>query len=201
MFHAGAWNGAEQALRQAIRVAPKPPTFHNHHLMGIVLERLGRIEEAVAEARTASELTPDNADLLGRFAETLFLAKQLDEGERLARKAVSMQPDSELLKRLLANIVGHRSAQSAPAPEAVAVSAPPMDPPVQQAEQTMPLQVVAAANAPAADVRGREPVPATMAQERTEQPPIRAPLRQWLSNTALSSPFRQLLMGKPKRGT
>ena len=200
MFHAGAWNGAEQALRQAIRVAPKPPTFHNHHLMGIVLERLGRIEEAVVEARTASELTPDNADLLGRFAETLFLAKQLDEGERLARKAVSMQPDSESLKRLLANIVGHRSAQSAPAPEAVAVSAPPMEAPVQQAEQTMPVQEVAAADAPAAEVGELEPEQATMAQERTEQPPVRAPLRQWLSNTALSSPLRQLLMGKPKRG-
>jgi hypothetical protein len=75
-----------------------------------------------------------------------------------------------------------------------------MEAPVQQAEQTMPVQEVAAADAPAAEVGELEPEQATMAQERTEQPPVRAPLRQWLSNTALSSPLRQLLMGKPKRG-
>jgi tetratricopeptide (TPR) repeat protein len=122
MFHLGDFTAAEHAVRQAVLVAPKPPTFHNHHLLGIVLQRQGRAEEAVVEARRASDILPDNADLLGRVAETLMAAKSFEEAEATARQAIAMQPESASLQRLLAHIVGQRSAPAQPP------SASPADP-------------------------------------------------------------------------
>ena len=95
LFQSGDMAGAEQALKHAMRLAPQPQTFHNHHLLGIALERQGRLDEAIAEARKASDLAPENPDLLARVAAILRSAKRSEEAEAFVRKAISIRPDAE----------------------------------------------------------------------------------------------------------
>jgi len=175
LYHSGDMTGAERALRQERRLAPGPSTFHRHHLLGIVLERQGRMEEAVAEARTASDLEPEDPNLVARVSATLRAANRIDEAETVARKAVSMKPDAEPLQRLLAAIIEQRLGPAQPAQEPAAANAPPTEVLVPEAEPAKPMQ------------------------QPTQQQPARPPRRQWLSGTSLSSPLRQMFMGKPKR--
>jgi superkiller protein 3 len=171
LYHSGDMAGAERALRQERRLAPAPSTFHRHHLLGIVLERQGRVEEAMAEARTASDMEPGDPNLLGRVAATLRSAKRFDEAEIAARKAVVMQPDAESLQRILAAIIEERrSAQGA-----------------------------AAADAPPTEVVLPEARLANPTQPRIRQNPAAPARRQWLSGTALSTPLRQMFTATPRR--
>jgi len=71
LLRANDFAGAEQALRLSGRLRSGARTFHNHHLLGIVLERQGRIDEALVEARKASDLAPENPDLRARVAALL----------------------------------------------------------------------------------------------------------------------------------
>jgi tetratricopeptide (TPR) repeat protein len=170
LFQSGDWTGTAQALREERRLAPGPSTFHRHHLLGIVFERQGRIEEAITEARTASDLEPEDANLLARVAVLLRMANRIDEAGIVARKAVSMKPTAEPFQRLLTDII-----EQCPEPEP------------------------APANTPPTEVLAREAEPALPTRERTQQQPARSPRRQWLSGTSLSWPLRQMFTGKPKR--
>ncbi len=220
LFRAGDMARAEQALRRAERLNAGQPTFHNHHVLGIVLERQGRLDEAIVEARKASDLEPANPDLLSRLAAMLLTANRLDEAETSARKAVSLRPDAEQLQRLLASITERQRAEAdrqAPAPadampaealvvgsaeQAEALVVEPAEPAealvVEPAEQAMPEP--ATVDAPPVEELVREPELAMRVPERTLPQPARPPRRQWLSGNPLSWPLRQMFTGRPKSG-
>ena len=219
LFHAGDYVAAEHALRQSERLVTGTPTFHNHHVLGIILERQGRWEEALAEVRLASDLEPDNPDLLSRVAVMLRGLKRFDEAEAIARKAIALRPDSEQLQALLATVAAQR--QSAVSPPAQAQASPalqrapeptpqptpqPAPEPVAAAAQPMGAAAQAAAARAAAAQPGGVIVP-QVAQglptmpAHNPQAPAPAPRPQWLSSAAMSAPLRRILMGRPKSGT
>jgi Flp pilus assembly protein TadD len=164
-------DGAERVLREADRLATSAGTFHHHHLLSIVFQRQDRLEEAVVEARKASEAEPENPDLLARVATLLSWAKKFDEAEVVARRALSLRPDDELLHRLLATILQER-------PE-----------PVQSSQEPATTDLVAAPP-PAQHPEGAEPA------EKPLKTGHRWQVRHW--RTGLSSSLRHLLTGNPK---
>jgi Flp pilus assembly protein TadD len=147
LIHADDFTGAERAAREAMRLAAGQPTFHAHHLLGIAFERQGRMQEASAAARKASDLEPDNPALLGRLAAMLRAADRVEEAEFAARKAVSLQPDAEPLQRLLAAIIDQRRTLAQSAQEPAATNAPPTGQLSREPEAAEPQQETANANA------------------------------------------------------
>jgi Flp pilus assembly protein TadD len=221
LYHSGDMTGAEHALREAQRLASEAQTFHNHHLLSIVLERQGRMEDAVAEARNASDLAPENADLMVRCAALLLTSQRLDEAEIAVRKAISLRPDEERSQRLLAAITQQRreaaqepaAIHAAPAEvfaheaepeeelveEPAAAYAPPEEGVfAEEAEQEEWAEEPAAAEAPPAEAFAREDAQAMPSAEQMQPKPASWARRQWLSGTAFSWPLRQMLTGKPK---
>jgi Flp pilus assembly protein TadD len=153
LFHSGDMTGAEHALREAQRLASEAPTFHNHYLLSIVLERQGRIEESIVEARNASDLARENADLMVRLAVLLLTVKRIDEAEVAVRQAVSLRPDEERSQRLLAAVIEQRREA---AQEPAAASAPPAEVFAQENEPEESIEEPAAAYAAPAEVFARE---------------------------------------------
>ncbi len=100
-LNAGDAAGAEAAFRRAI--AQNPLRQENHHLLGLALARLERLDEAEASLRQAAEFAPATGAL---YTARGHLAEQRGERERAATyyaEAVDARvPDREALWRLAA---------------------------------------------------------------------------------------------------
>jgi TolB-like protein/DNA-binding winged helix-turn-helix (wHTH) protein len=86
------WAGAERLYKQAIALSPNYGTAH--HEYATYLAELGRIQEAVAEARRAREVEPVSRRFGSNVAWKLYLARQYGETELEFRKLSAWHPDS-----------------------------------------------------------------------------------------------------------
>jgi Flp pilus assembly protein TadD len=65
------------------------------YALGVVLQKSGATQEAIARMREVVEVNPRNAAALNFIGYTLAdRGEQLDEAERLVRRALAIQPDS-----------------------------------------------------------------------------------------------------------
>jgi Flp pilus assembly protein TadD len=181
---------AERVLREADPLAVKLGTFHHHHLLGVVLEWQGRLDDAIIEARKASDAEPRNPDLCGRVATMLLRAKQFDEAEVVARRALSLQPESEQLHRLLASIQQQRPQPAAPSPAAPEVAAAPPSPAVAEVAVALPSPVLREVAAALPTAPGSDIVPPA---ENPPQAKQRLQVRQW--REGITASLRHLLTG------
>jgi tetratricopeptide (TPR) repeat protein len=198
LMHMRDLAGAERVLREADLLASRITTFHHHHLLGIVFEWQGRLEESIAEARKASATEPGNWDLLGRVATLLLAAKKFDDADAVARKALALRPDNEPLQRLVASIQQQRPEPAAPSQEPALTEVIAAEPPTQRFASAEPAQPsrepattkVTSTAPPAEHSHSAEPARQKIrATPRRQAGPWRA---------VLPSSLRQLLGGSPK---
>jgi serine/threonine protein kinase/Tfp pilus assembly protein PilF len=82
------WAEAEEHFKKAIALNPNYATAHQWY--GPYLAALGRLNEAVVEARTAHELEPFSLTIYSDYVRILYYAGRLDEAHKEASKLVEM---------------------------------------------------------------------------------------------------------------
>ena len=85
------WAEAEQHFKKAISLNPSYATAHQWY--GSLLAASGRLNEAVAETKTAHELEPFSLTIYCDYIRTLYYAGQLDQAHREALKLREMDPN------------------------------------------------------------------------------------------------------------
>jgi serine/threonine protein kinase len=85
------WRGAEPHLREAIRTAPRAALAQV--ALGLFLMVAGRTEEAAEHTQLACRLDPLSALIHGIAAGTFNALQQFDEGQRVAERALELQPE------------------------------------------------------------------------------------------------------------
>jgi tetratricopeptide (TPR) repeat protein len=89
----GAHAEAVSVLTEALKAHPRDEDLL--YALGTVLERSGATQQALARMRELLEVNPQNAAALNFIGYTLAdHGEQLDEAERLVRRALAIHPDS-----------------------------------------------------------------------------------------------------------
>jgi len=84
------WAGAERLWKRSIELSPNNGTVH--HQYATYLAEMGRVREAVAEARRAREVDPLSGLINANVVWKLYLARQYNEAELEARRISGWQP-------------------------------------------------------------------------------------------------------------
>ena len=82
---------AEQHFKKAIALNPNYATAHQWYAS--YLAALGRMNEAIVEARTAHELEPFSLTIYSDYIRGLYYAGRLDEARKEALKLLEMDPN------------------------------------------------------------------------------------------------------------
>jgi TolB-like protein/DNA-binding winged helix-turn-helix (wHTH) protein/Tfp pilus assembly protein PilF len=85
------WAAAEQLCRRAIELNPN--SGEAHHVYASYLAAVGRVQEAVAEARRAREVEPLSGVYGANVVWKLYLARQYGEAESESRKLTAWYPN------------------------------------------------------------------------------------------------------------
>ena len=72
--------------------------------LGLLLQQLGRLDEAEAELELALAIEPVNPAMLAALADHLLRRGRLDEARPLAERLVALDPGSEIGRQMLAFI-------------------------------------------------------------------------------------------------
>ena len=84
------WAEAEQHFKKAIALNPNYATAHQWYAS--YLAALGRLDEAVVEAKTAHELEPFSLTIYSDYIRDLYYAGRLDEAHKESLKLAEMDP-------------------------------------------------------------------------------------------------------------
>jgi TolB-like protein/DNA-binding winged helix-turn-helix (wHTH) protein len=84
------WAGVERLCKRANELSPN--YGYAHHVYATYLAEVGRVQEAVAEARRARDVEPLNWEYGANVAWKLYLARQYQESELEWRKLVALYP-------------------------------------------------------------------------------------------------------------
>jgi TolB-like protein/DNA-binding winged helix-turn-helix (wHTH) protein/thioredoxin-like negative regulator of GroEL len=114
MHYEWKFKEAEQEFKRALDLNPNYSTAHQWYALDLVA--LGRMDEAVAEAKLARRTDPLSAIINTDMAEMLFWARRFDEALQQARATVDMAPNFAHAHRVLARIYAQRGMF----PEAIA---------------------------------------------------------------------------------
>jgi predicted O-linked N-acetylglucosamine transferase (SPINDLY family) len=91
---------AESALLRHLRASPRDPDAL--HLMGLVLARLGKQEQALHYAQRATEAAPRSANTWINLGTTLLHLRREDESLLALRRAINLDPTSPAAAHALA---------------------------------------------------------------------------------------------------
>ncbi len=91
LFYDWDWAGAETEFKRAIELKPSLSTAH--HWYSICLRDVGRLDEALAEAKRALELDPVNLIINTNLGDTFFYAGQFDQAVAQHRKTLLLDAD------------------------------------------------------------------------------------------------------------
>jgi TolB-like protein/Flp pilus assembly protein TadD len=86
LFYDWDWTGAETEFKRAIELKPSLSTAH--HWYSICLRDVGRVDEALAEAKRALELDPLSLIINTNLGDTFFYAGQFDQAIAQHRKTL-----------------------------------------------------------------------------------------------------------------
>jgi Tetratricopeptide repeat/Glycosyltransferase family 9 (heptosyltransferase) len=91
-YHAGRLDEAELLSRQVLAV--DPCQVNGLHLLGLVLQEQGRLDEAIACTRQGLDLKPDSpVEAYHNLGELLKKQRRLDEAIACIRKGLDLKPD------------------------------------------------------------------------------------------------------------
>jgi serine/threonine-protein kinase len=90
LFYDWDWDGAETEFKRAIELKPSLSTAH--HWYSICLRDVGRLKEALAEAKRALELDPVSLIISSNLGDTFFYAGQADQAVAQHRKTLLLDP-------------------------------------------------------------------------------------------------------------
>ena len=96
------WAGAEKEFKLALELNPRYPTAHQRY--SLFLPILGRLDEAVAEAKKAQELDPLSLIINENVGDILCLARRYDEAEKQLLKTIEMDPNFEVAHQTLSRV-------------------------------------------------------------------------------------------------
>ena len=96
------WAGAEREFKLAIELNPNYATAH--HRYSLHLPIMGRLDEAVSEAKKAQELDPLSLIINENVGDVLFLARRYDEAEQQLRKTLELDPNFFVAHGTLAKV-------------------------------------------------------------------------------------------------
>jgi TolB-like protein/Tfp pilus assembly protein PilF len=96
------WAGAEKEFKLAIELNPNYPTAH--HRYSLFLPILGRMDEAVSEARRAQQLDPLSLIINENVGDMLWLARRYDEAEAQLLKTLELDPNFGVARGTLAKV-------------------------------------------------------------------------------------------------
>ena len=86
---------AERLYAAAVNAFPQVALYHAG--LGYCAGKNGRKEEAVAHARQAVNLEPENSRLLNDLGYSLIESRQYEEAEKTLRRAVELAPADYML--------------------------------------------------------------------------------------------------------
>ncbi len=89
--HEMDWAGAEKEFKLAIALNPNYPVAHQRY--SLFLPIVGRLDEAVAEAKKAQELDPLSLIINENVGDMLYLARRYDEAETQLKKTLELDPN------------------------------------------------------------------------------------------------------------
>jgi serine/threonine protein kinase/tetratricopeptide (TPR) repeat protein len=121
------WPGAETEYKKAIELNPRYPTAH--HWYSLFLVALGRLNEAITEAKQAQEIDPLSLIVNENLGDVLRLAKRYDEAIEQLRKTLDLDPGFGVAHGTLARTYLNRGM---------------LDKAVAEALKAMPLELVPA---------------------------------------------------------
>jgi adenylate cyclase len=101
-FYEWDWAGAENEFKLALELNPRYP--RTHHQYSLFLPVVGRVDEAVAEARKAQELDPLSLIINENVGDILALARRYDEAEQQLRKTIELDPSFEVAHQTLSRV-------------------------------------------------------------------------------------------------
>jgi serine/threonine protein kinase/TolB-like protein/Flp pilus assembly protein TadD len=91
-FYEWDWAGAENEYKRAIELNPGYASAH--HWYGWYLALMGRLTEAIAEVRQASELDPLSLEINSDLGLSFFFARQYERAIEQFEKALEMDPNA-----------------------------------------------------------------------------------------------------------
>lgn len=103
----GDLQGAEEALRTALRRDPGSPRAH--YYLAVVLQQTLRSDEAVRELRSTLALAPDDLPALRTLGGVLLTRGDLDGAETIYRKIAALHEEDAAAQLALARIAGGRN--------------------------------------------------------------------------------------------
>ena len=96
--------GAVEAYQQAIKLGESAPNEQPYLNLGILLEKLERLDEALPLLRRAAAIAPNDARSHYELARTFFALKRLPEAASEAQKAVALKSQETSYHYLLGRI-------------------------------------------------------------------------------------------------
>jgi TolB-like protein/Tfp pilus assembly protein PilF len=100
------WDGAELEYRRALEFAPGQADVH--HARALFLAATGRHADATASIGEALRLDPVSTLVIGDAALVLYLARDYERAERLARRVLALDDDNLGALTQLVNIAAER---------------------------------------------------------------------------------------------
>lgn len=85
------WPGAEQEFQRAITANPNLPVAHTWYAQG--LSMVGRHDDAIAQARLAIGLAPNDASVVTHAAIPYYEADRVQDADKLWRGVIAQHPD------------------------------------------------------------------------------------------------------------
>jgi tetratricopeptide (TPR) repeat protein len=107
--------GAEEVLRQALRI--EPASQKAHYYLGLILQQTGRTDEAFSELSASLALAPDDLPTLQSLAPLLVARGEIDAAAEAYARLAALTPNDATVQLSLARLEGarNRSAQGLPA--------------------------------------------------------------------------------------
>lgn len=96
------WQGAEREFKLAIQLNPNYATAHQRY--SLFLPALGRLDEAIAEARKARELDPLSLPINENLGDILYLARRYDQAIEQLRRTLELDPNYGVAHATLAKV-------------------------------------------------------------------------------------------------
>jgi TolB-like protein/Tfp pilus assembly protein PilF len=96
------WSGARADLERALSLDPHNAATHTQY--STILACLGRLPEAIREARTAIDLDPLSAEAWITLGSQLRVAGQFREARRALNRAIEIVPDSDRAHSFLGSV-------------------------------------------------------------------------------------------------
>ncbi|HKP38800.1 MAG TPA: hypothetical protein VJT71_18225, partial [Pyrinomonadaceae bacterium] len=116
------WRGAEREFKLAIELNPNYATAHQRY--SLFLPALGRLDEAIAEARKARELDPLALPVNENLGDVLYLARRYDEAILQLHKTLELDPNYGVAHSTLSKVYEAQGKHEASVDERLKGSTP-----------------------------------------------------------------------------